>query len=57
MNVATHGGGMFYFVDDPNDIESKVIDSLCLTILPYVQIENISIIGENGSTLYNSKEL
>lgn len=33
-NVAKHGGGIFYFVDDPSDIENKVIEALSFRCLP-----------------------
>jgi len=37
---------MYYFIDDPNEIEKNVIDSLSITLFPYLTIENIKLFNE-----------
>lgn len=43
-NAAIAGNGMYYFIDDPNEIEKNVIDSLSITLFPYLVVESIKLL-------------
>jgi hypothetical protein len=37
---------MYYFIDDLGDIEKKVIDALCVTLIPYLIVKKVTLYNE-----------
>jgi hypothetical protein len=47
---------MYYFIRDKENIEKKVIDALCATLIPYLILKKVTINDKGGFQIYK-KEL
>jgi len=50
------GNGNFYFINDLDEIEKKVIKSFSTTLLEYLLIENMNVKSANDSEIIKQED-
>ena len=54
--TARAGNGMAYFIADAAEIEKKVIDSLCVGLIPYLKVQRVDFLAGGGQVVHTEKK-